>query len=165
MIQFHDSPMDSHKSCSSMALSSQKQGFTVVEVLVALILISLSLAAYQTFTLINTRQIILNDGRYRAAVMAANTIEYLMSGSCNSRSGAEVHREITLEWKGYQSSSDYGDDSASTHSEVSNKDKVQTFKVLTTIEGIGMLKRSASTDAQNSPREMETYQMARWCSV
>lgn len=132
----------------------------------ALMLISLSLAAYQTFTLINARQIILNDGRYRAAAMAANTIEYLMSGSCNSRSGVEVHREVTLEWSGYQNSADYGDDSASANSEMSQGEaQVQTFEVLTAIEGVGMLKSSSSADAQNSRREIESYHLARWCSV
>lgn len=171
MIQRNHRQMDRHsyaqKTYAQKTYGTQNRGFTVVEVMMGLMLISLSLAAYQTFTLINSRQIILNDGRYRAAVMASNTIEYLMSGACNSSSGSEVYRDVTLDWNGYHGASDHVNDSVSNHSYMlTDRAQVKTFQVQTTVGGeIGIMSNAPDSGDRDSRREVEVYQMARWCSV
>lgn len=80
-------------------IGAAKRGFTLVEVVVALLILSVGLLALGATAGIATRMVAQGRRASRVAVLAARRVEMLRSGRCAAmRSGTERHDRFKVTW-------------------------------------------------------------------
>lgn len=77
---------------------SQERGFTIVEVLVAVLILSVGLLALASTAALVTRMIGQGDRYTEATTLAGRRIEALRARRCSAESGSETQGYFTVTW-------------------------------------------------------------------